>query len=1022
MAIELTTASDSVIDSIRASLSAVGSDTITEIVDISRANYNALTKDSNTLYVVNEGVGVSSSLYKGSTKIIAETTGNITGNLSASGNITAGGVVYASGGNSNTWNNTANIITINSATWNNNSTAVTANSANWILDGGNTKGSNLSIGTVDDFNLYLESNNVARLTVRNNGNIGINRLTPTSKLEISDTTAASGALDGSGIYLAQTWNTTGSPVALKLNVTNTSSGSASKLLDLRVSESSKFNVNALGNVGIGTSTPISKLDIYDGTTAQNLSGAALNIFHLWNAPGVDVTSFKLSISSLNSGANSKLFELLANGTSYFNVNKFGNTSVLGTLSAARIVSRDLSVGTTTIDWSTSNSFYKTIGSDTTFTFTNTLPGQTITVVVNSTGTYSINWPASIAWDNGFYPTQAKSTETDTFTFRNVNGVIRGSIVKNPIERRVGTFAELSAAVLLGGTINVTEMITIPSTVTLSVSGTKLIGVNGGGLIFPYQLGSPRFLITVRTPNCEIRKLNLTSNHPLTVTNIFGDTAIYLSPLPSIDNLIIEDNNIYNVSTGIYGSFSPTAGAPYQCNIRIQYNNIHAWAYAGIYISGNTDNLLINKNAIASRDNGQTHNCGYNNIWVGENCNYPHITNNEVSGVGLIGIEYNNSETSSLTLSGNQSGKIAFNNVYSPTTVSSKTGILTKGRGSLHVVNNTVIGPFFKGLEIFNGPVNRAPTLVQGNYVEGISGSQSQFIALNNARSCNLVGNTLTTNVCAANPNSSSWGINILNGGEDITIKNNHLTNIGTAGVNVTGMRRNMSEVIPGSATRIKVTVPFTTEIYNGKTVYISGLSAQSPPSSEWGAISGYHNVTLVDSTGAPYVSGDKLYFTIPVNSTSFSTSSKPVSADYYLDANMISHKYNKIAICSNKFVNTYKQNSGQNPAPQAAGPPGYDYNILFSGVQNAVIRNNEFWVASNIVFSSTHSFSGQSAHRTMSFLGGGTFYLGGTSSPVVINSRVIAGFFDVISGDNLRIDYIEGVSDISESAPASPPS
>ena len=80
-------------------------------------------------------------------------------------------------------------------------------------------------------------------------------------LEGSDTTAASGALDGSGIYLAQTWNTTGSPVALKLNVTNTSSGSASKLLDLRVSESSKFNVNALGNVGIGTDNPTYKLHV-----------------------------------------------------------------------------------------------------------------------------------------------------------------------------------------------------------------------------------------------------------------------------------------------------------------------------------------------------------------------------------------------------------------------------------------------------------------------------------------------------------------------------------------------------------------------------------------------------------------------------------------------------------------------------------------------------------------------------------------------------------------------------------------
>ena len=48
----------------------------------------------------------------------------------------------------------------------------------------------------------------------------------------------------------------------------------------------------------------------------------------------------------------------------------------------------------------------------------------------------------------------------------------------------------------------------------------------------------------------------------------------------------------------------------------------------------------------------------------------------------------------------------------------------------------------------------------------------------------------------------------------------------------------------------------------------------------------------------------------------------------------------------------------------------------------------------------------------MSFLGGGTFYLGGTTNSAIINSSVIAGFYDVISGDNVRINYTEGVSDI----------
>lgn len=50
------------------------------------------------------------------------------------------------------------------------------------------------------------------------------------------------------IDLAGTWNTSGAPAAIKLNVTNTSSGTGSLLLDLQVGGSSKFSVNKDGVV------------------------------------------------------------------------------------------------------------------------------------------------------------------------------------------------------------------------------------------------------------------------------------------------------------------------------------------------------------------------------------------------------------------------------------------------------------------------------------------------------------------------------------------------------------------------------------------------------------------------------------------------------------------------------------------------------------------------------------------------------------------------------------------------------
>ena len=44
------------------------------------------------------------------------------------------------------------------------------------------------------------------------------------------------------ISLAQTWNTTGTPTAIKLNITDTASGSASYLMDLQVGGATKFRV------------------------------------------------------------------------------------------------------------------------------------------------------------------------------------------------------------------------------------------------------------------------------------------------------------------------------------------------------------------------------------------------------------------------------------------------------------------------------------------------------------------------------------------------------------------------------------------------------------------------------------------------------------------------------------------------------------------------------------------------------------------------------------------------------------
>ena len=70
----------------------------------------------------------------------------------------------------------------------------------------------------------------------------------TNKVTFADTVlAGSGALTGSLVNMTQTWNTSGSPTAIKLNVTNTASGATARLIDLQVGGLSQFYVDKTGN-------------------------------------------------------------------------------------------------------------------------------------------------------------------------------------------------------------------------------------------------------------------------------------------------------------------------------------------------------------------------------------------------------------------------------------------------------------------------------------------------------------------------------------------------------------------------------------------------------------------------------------------------------------------------------------------------------------------------------------------------------------------------------------------------------
>jgi len=90
--------------------------------------------------------------------------------------------------------------------------------------------------------------------VLTSGNAGLGTTSPAAKLDILDTTGAgSGSLQASALNIAQTWSTTGTPTAFKLNVTDTSSNANSLLLDLQVGGTSVYQVTKNGSIRFGSS-------------------------------------------------------------------------------------------------------------------------------------------------------------------------------------------------------------------------------------------------------------------------------------------------------------------------------------------------------------------------------------------------------------------------------------------------------------------------------------------------------------------------------------------------------------------------------------------------------------------------------------------------------------------------------------------------------------------------------------------------------------------------------------------------
>lgn len=104
------------------------------------------------------------------------------------------------------------------------------------------------------------------------------------------------------------------------------------------------------------------------------------------------------------------------------------TGVTGVLAPASVEPASSAISALDINWSLSYTYSKTLGANSTFTFSNATDGFTIIVVLINPSTYTVTWP-TVKWAAGTPPTQT-TNGTDVYTFVQVGSTIYGSAVQN----------------------------------------------------------------------------------------------------------------------------------------------------------------------------------------------------------------------------------------------------------------------------------------------------------------------------------------------------------------------------------------------------------------------------------------------------------------------------------------------------------------------------------------------------------------------------------------------------------------
>ena len=166
------------------------------------------------------------------------------------------------------------------------SSFITPTGTNAFVQGGNSFGTTTILGTNDNQNLQFETSGSVRMTISSSGNVGIGTITPTNTLNVNGTTFLQGGqttVRGSGATSTTT----------ALRVENSAATARLTILDDGTSafNTSHLYISSSGNVGIGTTTPTTRLHI-SGASNSGLfeidSPAVNNIIYVSGSGNVGI--------------------------------------------------------------------------------------------------------------------------------------------------------------------------------------------------------------------------------------------------------------------------------------------------------------------------------------------------------------------------------------------------------------------------------------------------------------------------------------------------------------------------------------------------------------------------------------------------------------------------------------------------------------------------------------------------------------------------------------------------------------